>query len=186
MKKKYSVAIHPSEAIILLVKDLKKKLFEEINWFHSKNSIAHITICEFEATDAEIEIIKNKLDLLCDTLEPFEVDLNGFDWYPNGAFFITANEVSKTKLKEVMKKAHESLRFLKMQKSSEPHLSIARRLTPENIEKANRLFTTINSSFMCDTVVLRKFDSSIKQFFIIDSFKFNSNKKPELIQGKLF
>ena len=108
MKKKYSVAIHPSEAIILLVKDLKKKLFEEINWFHSKNSIAHITICEFEATDAEIEIIKNKLDLLCDTLEPFEVDLNGFDWYPNGAFFINANEVSKTKLKEVMKNTHES------------------------------------------------------------------------------
>ena len=60
MKKKYSVAIHPSEDIILLVKEMKKKLFDEVNWFHSKNSIAHITICEFEATDDEIEIIKNK------------------------------------------------------------------------------------------------------------------------------
>ena len=186
MKKKYSVAIHPSEAIILLVKEMKKKLFEEVNWFHSKNSIAHITICEFEATDDEIEIIKNKLDHLCDALEPFEVNLNGFDSYPNGAFFITANKISKSKLKEIMKKVHEALRTLKMQKSNDPHLSIARKLTPENIEKANRLFTTINTSFMCDSVILRKFDPSLTQFFITDTFKFNSNKKPELIQGKLF
>ena len=73
-----------------------------------------------------------------------------------------------------------------MQKSSDPHVSIARRLTTENIEKANRLFTTINTSFLCNTIVLRKFDPTIQQFFITDTFTFNSNQKPELIQGKLF
>lgn len=186
MEKQYSIAIYPSETIILLVKAMKEKLFEEVNWFHSKNSIAHITICEFKATEAAIEIIKNKLDLLCYTFEPFEVHLNGFGSYSNGAFFITPNEDSKIKLKVIMKKVHELLRTLKMQKSSDPHVSIGRRLTTENIEKANRLFTTINTSFLCNTIILRKFDPTIQQFFITDTFTFNGNQKPELIQGRLF
>ena len=58
--------------------------------------------------------------------------------------------------------------------------------TTENIEKANRLFTTINTSFLCNTIVVRKFDPTIQQFFITDTFTFNSNQKPELIQGRLF
>lgn len=59
MERKYSVAIQPSETIIQLVKAMKEKLFKKIDWFYSKNYIAHITICEFEATNAAIEIIKN-------------------------------------------------------------------------------------------------------------------------------
>ena len=186
MEKKYSIAFHPSETIIVLVKAMKEKLFEQVDWFNSKNSVAHITICEFIATDAAIEIIKNKLNLLCDTLEPFEVYLNGFDSYSNGAFVITPNEDSKTKLKVIMKKVTQSLRSLKMEKSSNPHISIARKLKPENLEIAKHLFTTINTSFLCDTIILRKFDPTIGQFFITNTFIFNNNSQPEFIQEKLF
>jgi hypothetical protein len=64
-----------------------------------------------------------------------------------------------------------------MQKSSDPHISIARRLTPENLGKAKHLFTTINASFLCDSIVLRKFDPTLKQFFITDTFPFSTHKK---------
>ncbi|MBG6188363.1 2'-5' RNA ligase family protein [Flavobacterium sp. CAN_S2] len=186
MEKKYSIAFYTSETIIVLVKAMKEKLFEKVRWFNSKNSVAHITICEFIATDTAIEIIKNKLKLLCDTFEPFEVYLNGFDSYSNGAFVITPNEDSKIKLKVIMKKVTKSLRSIKTKKSSAPHISIARKLKPDNFEIAKHLFTTVNTSFLCDTIVLREYNPIITQFFITNTFKFNNNSQPEFIQGKLF
>lgn len=190
MEKHYSVAIYPSEEVIALVKSMKEGLAKEVGWFHSKNSVVHITICEFKATDAAIEIIKNKLSSVCDTLKPVEVCLNEFGSYPNGAFFIAPDAASKNSLKPIMKpimkRIQESLHKLKMQKSDDPHLSIARRLTPKNLERAKNLFILIDVPFLCDSIVLRKFDENIKQFFVIDEFKFNNNPKPELIQGTLF
>lgn len=186
MEKDYSVAIYPSEAIISLVKSMKEQLAKEVGWFHSKNSVGHITICEFKATDTEIEIIKNQLDKLCDTIKPVEITLNGFDSYPNGAFFISPDAVSKNSLKPIMKRVQELLRVRNMKKSDDPHMSIARRLTPENLEKAKALFTVIDVTFLCDSIVLRKFDENIKQFFVTDTFKFKSNPQPEGIQGTLF
>ncbi|MDI5950065.1 2'-5' RNA ligase family protein [Flavobacterium yafengii] len=186
MEKQYSVAIYPSEAIIALVKSMKDQLAQEVDWFHSKNSTGHITICEFEASAKQIEIIKNQLSKLCDTLEPVEICLNKFGSYPNGAFFISPNEDSKNRLKPIMKRIHESLHIQNMKKSNDPHLSIARRLTPENLERAKALFASIDVAFLCDSIVLRKFDDTIKQFVVTDSFKFNNNPKTEGIQGTLF
>lgn len=186
MEKLYSVAIYPSEAVIALVKSIKEQLANEVRWFHSKNSVGHITICEFQATDKQIEIIKNQLNKFCDTLESIEICLNTFDSYPNGAFFISPNEDSKSILKPIMKGVQKSLHIQNMKKSNEPHLSIARKLTPENLERARALFTSIDVAFLCDTIVLRKFDDTIKQFVVTDSFKFNNNPKTEGIQGTLF
>ncbi|MCV9928563.1 2'-5' RNA ligase family protein [Flavobacterium sp. LS1R49] len=186
MEKHYSVAIYPPELIITLVKSMKEQLANEIKWFNSKNSVAHITICEFKVSDTEIEIIKKKLSRLCDALEPVEVHLEKFDSYPNGAFFITPNEISKSKLKPIMKRIQQSLAIRNMKKSDDPHISIARRLPPENIVIANQMFTSININFICNSIVLRQFDEVIKQFSVIDTFKFNSNTQSELIQGTLF
>ncbi|MFV8376819.1 2'-5' RNA ligase family protein [Flavobacterium sp. LB1P62] len=186
MEKEYSVAIYPSEAIISLVKSMKEQLAKEVGWFHSKNSIGHITICEFKATDKQIEIIKNQLNRLCDTLHPVKVSLNEFSSYPNGAFFISPNNDSKNILKPIIKRIQDSLHIQNMKKNNDPHLSIARRLAPENLERAQTLFTSIAIHFLCDSIVLRKFDESIKQFIVTDTFKFNNNPKPEPIQGTLF
>jgi 2'-5' RNA ligase len=186
MEKHYSVAIYPSEAVIALVKSMKEGLAKEVGWFHSKNSVGHITICEFKATDAAIEIIKNQLSSICNILKPVEVCLNEFGTYPNGAFFISPDKDSKSSLKPIMKRVQESFHKLNMQKSDDPHLSIARRLTPKKLERAKSLFILIDVHFLCDSVVLRKFDENIKQFFVIDEFKFNNNPQPELIQGTLF
>jgi 2'-5' RNA ligase len=186
MEKHYSVAIYPSEEVIALVKSMKEELAQEVGWFHSKNSVGHITICEFKTTAAAIEIIKNQLRIVCNTLKPVEVCLNEFDSYPNGAFFISPNNNSKKSLKPIMKRVQESLHKLNMQKSDDPHLSIARRLTPKKLERAKSLFILIDVHFLCDSIVLRKFDKNIKQFFAIDEFKFNDNPQPEGIQGTLF
>lgn len=186
MEKLYSLVIHPPESILALVKSMKEQLSVEVGWFNSKNSVGHITICEFKATEKELENIKNQVHKICDTLSPVEVRLNEFGSFPNGAFFIAPDSDSKKNLKPIMKQFHKSLPIPNMLKNDNPHLSIARRLKPENLAKASRLFTTIDLNFVCDSVVLRQFDENIKQFFVIDTFKFNNNPQPKAIQGTLF
>ncbi len=165
---------------------MKEQLALEVGWFNSKNSVGHITICEFKATEIGIENIKNQIEKVCHTLSPQEVCLNEFGSFPNGAFFIAPDEASKKSLKHIMKRFHKSLLIPNMLKSDNPHLSIARRLKPENLLKANQLFTSIDLDFVCDSVVLRQFDEQKKQFFVINTFEFKGNSQPESIQQTLF
>lgn len=60
MEDKYSIAFIPDSKTSEEVKKLKLQLADEIGWYNSKNSLAHITICEFTSTDKEIEIIKKR------------------------------------------------------------------------------------------------------------------------------
>jgi 2'-5' RNA ligase len=187
MEKKYSVAIYPSQNVIDSVKTMKDYLKSKIDWYNSCNSVAHITICEFTIDESQLYSIKQKICKISDTFTPFQVNLNHFDSFPNsGAFFIGVTEDSKNNFVPIMKKIHETLKSLKLKKSDEPHMSIGRRLTPENLKIASELFTTIELNFLCNEIVLREFDPIVKQFFVIDTFPFGSNSQPELIQGSLF
>jgi 2'-5' RNA ligase len=103
MEKLYSLVIHPPESILALVKSMKEQLATEVGWFNSKNSVGHITICEFKATEKGIENIKTQIDKVCNTLSSVEVHLNEFGSFPNGAFFIAPDNDSKKDLKHIMK-----------------------------------------------------------------------------------
>jgi 2'-5' RNA ligase len=186
MKSLYSIAIHPPADLIASIKTMKEDLAAKIGWFNSKNSIAHITINEFEAEDAVIARITKQLTQLCDALDPAEVCLNAFGSYPNnGAFFIAPDEASKKKLKVIMKHINDNLQVTTKFKSNDPHLSIARRLTPEKIGIANSLFTHVAMHFVCDNVVLRKFNTEKKQFEVVGTFMLQGN--PTIpVQGSLF
>ncbi|UOK43411.1 MULTISPECIES: 2'-5' RNA ligase family protein [Flavobacterium] len=175
MENKYNLAILPSESLIELMKGMKDELALQVGRFSSKNSVGHITICNFKANDEELVSIKNKLQHLSNSVEPFEVRLNGYGTFPNGAFFISTDENSKEKLVPIMIQFQESLYPRELQISTDPHLSIARRLSPQKLETAKQLFTEINETFLCDSVVLRKFDTKIRQYFVSDTFTFRSN-----------
>lgn len=186
MEKQYSIAVYPPQDIIDSIKIMKDELAAKIGWFNSKNATAHITICEFKTEEKEIEKIKTKLLKIADTFPPFQVHLDHFDSYENGAFFIAPNLDSTQNLKPIMKKTQEVLQLPNLKKSSTPHVSIGRRLTPESVKIAHHLFDTIAIDFLCNTIVLREFDPIKKQFFVINTFSFGNNPLPELIQGSLF
>lgn len=186
MEKKYSVAIYPSQDVIDSVKTMKDYLKSKIDWYNSCNSVAHITICEFTIDESQIDKYKQKLFKICDTFTSFQVNLNHFNSYRNGAFFIAPNEDSVSYLKPIMKKTQEALKPLKLKKSDDPHISIGRKLIPENLKIASQLFTTIDINFLCCEIVLRELDPVKKQFFVIDTFAFNGNSQPEFVQGSLF
>ncbi|MEN2413233.1 2'-5' RNA ligase family protein [Flavobacterium mesophilum] len=186
MQKTYSVVFHPSAEIIAVIKTMKDFLKSKINWYNSCNSVAHITVCEFEIEESQLENFKKKLVKICDTFTPFMVHINDFGAYDNGAFFINPSESSKNNLEPTMKRVQETLKPLKLKKSNDPHISIGRRLTPENLKIASQLFTTIDMEFLCDSIVIREFDPKVKQFFVIDTIPFGSNPEAEFIQGSLF
>ncbi|KDN55591.1 2'-5' RNA ligase family protein [Flavobacterium seoulense] len=193
MQNRYSLVISPSEEIIALVKSMKQKLSNEIKlidrkgWFNSKNSLAHFTINEFMASKSEIEIIKKQLNTIADSLKPVDVHLNGFNNYQNGAFFITPDEVSKIALQQMMKYINQSFRPKTLLKNNEPHLSIARKLSDENLAIAYRLFSNpIELNFVCNSISLRLFKPEIKQFEIIEHFEFKNNPKLNFEQRTLF
>ena len=139
------------------------------------------------ASENEIEIIKKQLNTICESLKPVDVRLNSFDNYPNGAFFIAPDAVSKIDLKEIMKHVNQSFRTKTLLKNNEPHLSIARKLSPEYIATSYGLFSKpIELNFVCDNIALRLFNPEIKQFEIIAHFEFKNNPKSTFIQGTLF
>lgn len=157
MQNRYSLVISPPENIIAEVKAMKEALAKEIGWYNSKNSLAHITINEFMASDSEIGLIKKQLSRICESLKPVAVCLNSLDTYPNGAFFIAPNEVSKIDLKQILKHINQSFRTKTVLKNNEPHLSIARKLSPEHIAVAYSLFSNpIELNFICNSIALRR------------------------------
>jgi hypothetical protein len=186
MEVKYSVAFIPNNEITNQVKTMKVELAEKIGWFHSKNALAHITICEFSKDSSLIESVKNKITRVASTLSPIEVNLTTFGSYSNGAFFIAPDEYSKNSLKNLMKVISSALKIKNLYKSNDPHLSIARKLNEEQLQIAVNLFPQINASFLCDAIFLRQFNPELKQFEIIDSFLFKGETSQEEIQGSLF
>tara|TARA_R110000868_G_scaffold138960_1_gene353525 strand:- start:10265 stop:10825 length:561 start_codon:yes stop_codon:yes gene_type:complete len=186
MPNTYSIVLHPSEDIVSKIKMMKGTLSEKIGWFNSKNSLAHITIGEFTATDIQLENIKMQLTKISDSIQPTKVVLDHLGSYPNGAFFIAPNLDSKEKLMLIMKRFQKEIRFPIVHKSTDPHLSIARKLSSENLEMALNMFPNIDLEYNCEDVVLRRFDPSVKQFKIIAHFSFNGNIKPEFVQTSLF
>lgn len=186
MEEKYSIVFMPNFTVIEEIKKIKLQLAEKIDWYSSKNALAHITICEFHSTETKIEIIKKQIDRIVSIFSPFEVKLNEYESYPNGVFFIKPSENSKVELKKIMKELTTSLVIKKMYKSSDPHLSIARKLNPEKLTIASNLFKQVALHFLCDSVSLRKFNSNLEQFEIVSTFPFKNENHLQDIQMSLF
>lgn len=183
---KYSVVFHPPKAVIEAVKELKEQLSTKIGWFPSKNSLAHVTICEFEYDLATYENIKSRIANYCRYQNPFEVRFNAFGNYTNGAFFIAPNTESKTKMTEIMKEIPKQIQFPVNHKSSEPHISIGRQLTEAQLKIAYSLFNSVDLNFICDGITIRIFNPDRKQYDVLETIPFLSEMEPKKEQLTLF
>ncbi|MEZ7515841.1 hypothetical protein [Flavobacterium frigidarium] len=106
MQHTYSIVFQPNHEIIMQLKQYKNMLADRIGWFHSKNSLAHSTIAEFNASDEQLPIFTKQLERIADSVDPFTVLLDHFSTYPNGALFIAPDLFSKEKLLPIMKRFH--------------------------------------------------------------------------------
>lgn len=182
----YSIVFQPAPEIVAQIKGFKDSLADNIGWYHSKNSLAHITIAEFSASEEQVVIMQKQLQRIADSVTGFTVILDHFNSYPNGAFFIAPDLASKEKLVSVMKRFHKETRFALKHKSVAPHLSIARKLSDESLIVAAALFPSVAIEFECNRIVLRHLDLTTKQFVMLDQFPFNGNTREQFTQTSLF
>ena len=183
---KYSVVFNPSETVIEAVKELKEQLSAKIGWFPSKNSLAHVTICEFAYELETYENIKSRIATYCCYQNPFEVTFNAFGNYTNGAFFIAPEAESKTRMVAIMKEIPKQIQFPVSHKSTEPHISIGRQLSKEQLKEAYNMFQEINLNFTCEGITIRVFNPERKQYDVLETIPFLSEMEPEKEQLTLF
>lgn len=175
---KYSVVFHPSETVIKAVKEIKEQLSAKIGWFPSKNSLAHVTICEFAYELETYENIKSRIATYCRYQNPFEVTFNAFGNYTNGAFFIAAEAESKARMANIMKEIPKQIQFPVSHKSLEPHISIGRQLSDEQVKIAYSLFDKTDLNFVCYGITIRIFNPERKQYDVLETIPFLSEIEP--------
>ena len=177
---RYSIVLHPSPEVIAEVAAQKEALAAVIGWYNSKNSLAHITLNEFEAAGSEQEAIQKHIEGICRYFDAVPTAFSQYDTFPNGAFFLAPDPGCKEALKSIMKQFHQQFRYKTEIKSSEPHISIGRRLSPEQIAKAYTLLGKPSIIFVCDRIALRRFNTGRKQFDVIAEFVFEGEKPRDL------
>ena len=155
MVNRYSLMISLPDDIIELVRQMKLDLVEEIGWFHSKNSLAHITINEFKAKARVLVSIVEKITTICEHIQPITVRFNEFGSFPNGAFYIAPDLTSTENLMQIFKTIHHSFTFETVFTNHEPHISVTRRLKPRKLAKAFQFFDAgIELNFIYDSLSL--------------------------------
>ncbi|WP_182921402.1 2'-5' RNA ligase family protein [Pedobacter planticolens] len=186
-KSKYSIAIMPNEKEINFVDELKNELHSKIGWYHSKNSKAHITITQFDATDDDIIFIVNRLKEIANYENPIHLNFDGVKNYSNGAIFLAPDEPTKNSLTALMKRIQQQLPVNNPYHSKDPHMSIARGLNENNVKSALKMFSDAKLYFDCNHIVLRKFNSVKRQYDIYsEDFKFLGIPPKPIAQQSLF
>ncbi len=181
----YSIVIHPQDSIIDLFKFFKKKLYNTIGKYGSYNSIAHITILEFDATDEELIFIIERLKRI--TLKEISFD-TVFDKVicseSSKAIFILPNKIGDEIFKKLLTKIRKQIKG--DGNKSNAHLTIGRKLKPEQLKKSEDIFNDIKFDFHCNQIALRRLNEDIRQFEIIQIFPFHGKSCKETTEQLFF
>lgn len=173
MKDLYSLVIAPSKVGIEYVAKLKDDLNTAIGWYNSRNSKAHITIIEFTADEDELEEIIKHIIEITSFEKPIHLSFEGVNNYPNGAVFLKPDELTKIPLADLMVRIQKALNIKNSYKSKDPHISIGRKLSEENVKTALDMFAKVKVDFDCSNLILRKFNTSEKQYdYFSEDFPF--------------
>jgi 2'-5' RNA ligase len=182
---KYSIVIAPPQAGIDYGAQLKDELNSKIGWYNSRNSKAHVTIIEFTADEDELVKIIAHLKEVASYEQPIDLSFDGVSSYPNGAVFLKPDEATKLLLTDLMINIQKKLNIKNSYKSKDPHISIGRKLSDENVEIALQLFANAKLDFYCTHLILRKFNPDRKQYdYFSEDFRFlGVEPKPEAQQS---
>lgn len=159
----YSLVIFPNSEQSTLIKSYKQLLKNHIKRFGSVNSMAHITVINFE-NELSLQLYIDRIREFCKTAIQQKVTLNSWGSFGEKTFFIKPDETSQQYLDNLIIDLHLYLGF--KANNIHAHLSIARGLDAEKMKTAYELFrnTPINLQFNCDSFYLRRFNNQTQQY----------------------
>lgn len=188
MSKLYSIAIYLPEPEMTDVAGMKDQFALKGGNYGSRNSKAHVTICELNIdTEKRLQIVKDQLRRACVGLSPLNLVFDHFAAYDNGVICILPDKESDVLLKELMKNIRDAIKVKLLYKSYNPHVTIGRKLNREQLSIARDLFidTKVNLNFICDRIVLRVREGET-QFIVIEEFIFQSKTQSGVGQLPMF
>ncbi|GGH07665.1 MULTISPECIES: hypothetical protein [Pedobacter] len=172
----YSVVIYPQAKVIDEIAVMKDKFAAKIGWFASRNSKAHITVVVFMADQYELNFYIEQIEEFCYTQKQQEVVFDQLSLSKfSRAIVLLPNDLSKAYLTDLLKRLRKQLRTSQTINGSNAHISIGRELSSAQIELAENLYDQVSLKFNCDTVAIRKFNETKRQFEVIKTFKFLEN-----------
>lgn len=159
----YSLVIFPNSEQSTLIKSYKQLLKNHIKRFGSVNSMAHITVINFE-NELLFQLYIDRIREFCKTAIQRKVTLNSWGSFGEKTFFIAPDQPSQLYLNNLIIDLHLYLGF--KIKNAHAHLSIARGLDTKKMETAYELFKNmpINLQFNCDSFYLRRFNNQTQQY----------------------
>lgn len=174
MLEKYSIVIHPSDAIIELFKGFKKELRSKTGRFGSVKSLAHITIVEFETTEKEFKKISKRIKILANTevgfIAIFDTVISS---YQSACTFVLPQEKSKVNFNELFRRVRIAVGIQNLKKSAPAHISIGRELSVKQLQISKQLFSKVRFDFHCNQIAMRKHNGN--QYDIIELLAFSGN-----------
>ncbi len=182
MKPHYSIAICPPYETVSFVRGIKKELEKEIGRYPSRNSEGHITFNVFEADENELKEWEEHVTQFCKKIIPFEIRLASLCSYKNGAFYFSPDKPSKKHLIQVMKEFNKIPLVVPGDNDPDPHMSIARQLSDDQLKKAFELFRhrMFDIKFNCHDLAIRKFNPKVGQYEIYKRVELTGKPNPIL------
>lgn len=179
----FSIIFYPKDQTLNAVKNLKSNLTSQINDYASQNSLAHITIAGFEANESQLLGVSEYLTKFVKNEVAFTALFNQFSCstFSKGAVFLPSGNY-KSRIHTITKKVRKMISITKMSVISNPHVSIGRELSEEQLNVAHEMFNDESFEFECCQIALREFNTERGQYDIKETFTFTGkiNKSVQL------
>ena len=162
--------------------ELKKYLRIKYGCEHAASAIPHITLINFIQLENNEERILKYLKRFSESINPFEIQLNGFGQFPPHTIYV--NVLTKTPIVEIVKDMQTKFRkILQLTERDKPifiktpHVTIARKMTASQHDKAWQEFKEEKymSTFQTSEMSLLRRAVSGGRYETIATFPFTGN-----------
>ncbi|HMO62421.1 MAG TPA: 2'-5' RNA ligase family protein [Ferruginibacter sp.] len=193
----YLLVLQPHEELRHKIMKVKQEFFEKYKTAAAVHAKPHITLVNFLQYQLMEERMINRLHVIAMGFPPVKIEMKDYGSFPSHTIYI--NIISKVPIQKLVKEIRSNTqRLMKLNEDNkphfilEPHLSIARKLQPQQYdiawkEYSHRHFT---GRFIADAMLLLKrpvnhSGSSAEKYEVMQRFSFQ-NLPVNTVQGDLF
>jgi 2'-5' RNA ligase len=169
-----------SDDVIKEVAAMKELLEYKTGRYPSYRSKAHITVNNFAADEKELLICKKYMEQFCRYLTKFEISLIKIDLYKDsGTIYLALDNDSKKIMSNIMREFNRKAPFKIKDSFSDPHVTIGRKLTQQQIATAYQLWhnKSFDIKYVCDNLAIREFNPSILHYSLESRFYFKGEEQ---------
>ena len=189
----YLLVLNPHEELRNKIMHVKQEFFDSYKSNTALYSKPHITLANFVQYEMLEDRLVNRLQTIAMGYHPIKIELKDYGSFPSHTIYI--NVTSKVPIQDLTKQIRtEAQKLMKLNDDHkphflmEPHVTIARKLTPDQYEKAwleysHKHFT---GRFIADAMLLLKRPVGEMKYQIVKRFEFQNLLVTTTKQGELF